>query len=131
MSLLFEGLEKPIFLMPSEIQNVLRLFLILRSHWKGTTLMTRSMKELAKFLGCTLEGDGATPVSGVASPASAGAQDLIYAESPRYLDHAQASASKCVVIATDLSLPAKTLLRADNPKLAFARASEWLIPATP
>jgi UDP-3-O-[3-hydroxymyristoyl] glucosamine N-acyltransferase len=98
---------------------------------KGTPLMTRTMKELAYFLGFTLEGDGATPVSGVASPASAGAQDLIYAESPRHLDQAEASASKCVVIAADLSLPGKTLLRAANPKLAFARAAEWLIPATP
>ena len=33
--------------------------------------MTRTAKELAQFLGCTVEGDGSTPVSGVAAPASA------------------------------------------------------------
>lgn len=93
--------------------------------------MTCTMKELASFLGCALEGDGATEVSGVASPASAGAQDLIYVESPRHLDAAGASASKCAVIAPGLSLPGKVLLRAANPKLAFARAADWLIPAAP
>jgi len=70
-------------------------------------------------------------VSGVASPSSAGAQDLIYAESPRHLENAGASASKCVLIAPGLTLAGKTLLRAANPKLAFARAAEWLIPGAP
>lgn len=90
--------------------------------------MTRTIKELADFLGCTLEGDGAAKVSGVASPASSGTEDLIYVESPRHLDRAAASAARCAVIAPGLSLPGKILLRAANPKLAFARVAEWLLP---
>jgi UDP-3-O-[3-hydroxymyristoyl] glucosamine N-acyltransferase len=93
--------------------------------------MTRTSKELAEFLGCTLEGDGSAILSGVASIASAGAEDLIYVESPHHLDRAAASAARCVVIATGLSLPGKILLRAANPKLAFARAAEWLLPPAP
>ncbi|HWF12609.1 MAG TPA: UDP-3-O-(3-hydroxymyristoyl)glucosamine N-acyltransferase [Candidatus Acidoferrales bacterium] len=93
--------------------------------------MARTMKELADFLGCPLEGDGAVRVSGVASTVSARAADLIYVESPRHLDRAAASASMCVVIAPGLTLSGKVLLRAPKPKLAFARAAEWLIPATP
>ena len=93
--------------------------------------MTRTMKELANFLGCTLEGDGGAHVSGVASPASARAEDLIYVESPRHLDQATASAARCVVIAPGLSLPGKILLRAANPKLVFARAAGWLLPPAP
>lgn len=93
--------------------------------------MIRTVKELADFLGCALEGDGAAQVSGVASPASARAEDLIYVESSRHVERAAASAAKCVVIAPALSLPGKTLLRATNSKLAFARAAELLIPAVP
>ncbi len=93
--------------------------------------MTRTIKELAEFLGCATEGDGDAHVSGVASPASARAEELIYVDSPRHLDRATASAAKCVVIEPGLSLPGKILLRAANPKLAFARAAEWLIPAAP
>lgn len=93
--------------------------------------MTRTMKELADFLGCPLDGDGAVSVSGVASTLSARAEDLIYVESLNHLDRAAASASKCVVIAPGLTLPGKVLLRAANPKLAFARAAEWLVPPSP
>jgi UDP-3-O-[3-hydroxymyristoyl] glucosamine N-acyltransferase len=93
--------------------------------------MTRTMKELADFLGCTLEGDGAARVSGVASPASARAEDLIYVDSPRHLDQAAASAARCVVLAPGISMPGKILLRAANPKLIFARAAEWLLPLAP
>ena len=95
--------------------------------------MMRTMKELADFLGpgCTLEGDGAARVSGVASPASAHAGDLIYVESPRHLNQAAASQALCALIAPDLSMPRKNLLRVSNPKLAFARAAEWLLPPAP
>lgn len=93
--------------------------------------MRRTTKELADFLGCALEGDGAAPVSGVASSESAGGEDLIYVESARHLERAAASAARCVAIAPGLPLPGKILLRAANPKLAFARAAEWLIPLAP
>jgi UDP-3-O-[3-hydroxymyristoyl] glucosamine N-acyltransferase len=93
--------------------------------------MKRTIRELADFLGCTLEGDAAARVSGVASPASARAEDLIYVDSPRHLDRAAASAARCVVIAPGISMPGKSLLRAANPKLLFARAAEWLLPPAP
>jgi UDP-3-O-[3-hydroxymyristoyl] glucosamine N-acyltransferase len=95
--------------------------------------MRRTMKELADFLGpeCTLEGDGAAFVSGVASPASARAEDLIYVESARHLDQASASRALCALVAPGVLLPRKILLRVPNPKLAFARTSEWLLSPTP
>jgi UDP-3-O-[3-hydroxymyristoyl] glucosamine N-acyltransferase len=93
--------------------------------------MTRTMKELADFLSCTLEGDGAARVSGVASPSSARAEDLIYVDSPRHSDRAAASAARCVVLAPGIPMPGKILLRAANPKLIFARAAEWLLPPAP
>jgi UDP-3-O-[3-hydroxymyristoyl] glucosamine N-acyltransferase len=93
--------------------------------------MTRTASELAQFLGCTIEGEGSTPLSGVAAPASASASDLIYVEASRHLARAEASAARCVVIPPGLALAGKTLLRAENPKLAFARAAEWLMPAAP
>jgi len=93
--------------------------------------MTRTIKELANFLGCKFEGDPDAEVSGVASAASARQEDLIYVESPGHLDRATASAAKCIVIAPGLALPGKNLLRAENPKLAFARAAEWLLPLAP
>ena len=93
--------------------------------------MTRTANELAEFLGCALEGDGLAQLSWVAAPASALADDLIYVETPRHLDRAAASRANCALIAPGLALAGKTLLRAANPKLAFARAAAWLLPPTP
>ena len=93
--------------------------------------MTRTANELAQFLGCPIEGDGSMLVSGVAAPASARASDLIYVETLGHLNRAAASAARCVVISPGLEIPAKTLLRATNPKLAFARVAEWLLPRAP
>ena len=93
--------------------------------------MTCTANELAQFLGCTLEGDGSTLLSGVAAPVSAVVSDLIYVESSRHLQRASASSAKCVLIAPGLALAGKTLLRAANPKLAFSRAAEWLVPPAP
>src|ERR1700689_2598504 len=94
---------------------------------EGETVMTRTMKELADFLSATLEGNGSAIVSGVASPSSARAEDLIYVDSPRHLGEAADSAAEGVLIAPGLSLPGKTLLRTANPKLAFAHAAAWLL----
>ncbi len=93
--------------------------------------MIRTANELAEFLACALEGDGSALLSGVAAPDSAGATDLIYVENKRHLDRAAASEARCVVIAPGLALDGKTLLRAANPKLAFARAAAWLVPPVP
>ena len=93
--------------------------------------MTRTASELAQFLGCTLEGEGAAQIERVAAPASARPIDLIYVDAAKHLERATASAARCVVISPGLLLRGKTLLRAENPKLAFARAAEWLVPAVP
>jgi len=93
--------------------------------------MAHTASELARFLGCAMEGDGARVISGVAAPDSARASDLIYVDNPKHLERAAASAARCAVIAPGLALAGKTLLRAANPKLTFARAAEWLLPPVP
>jgi UDP-3-O-[3-hydroxymyristoyl] glucosamine N-acyltransferase len=93
--------------------------------------MTRTAHELANFLTCALEGDGTVQLSGVAAPGSATATDLIYVEKARHSARAAASQARCVVIAPELTVDGKTLLRAANPKLAFARAAAWLVPPAP
>ena len=93
--------------------------------------MTRTAHELAEYLACTFEGDGTVQLSGVAAPDSASAADLIYVETGRHLARAAASQARCVLIAPGLAVDGKTLLRAANPKLAFARAAAWLVPPAP
>jgi UDP-3-O-[3-hydroxymyristoyl] glucosamine N-acyltransferase len=98
---------------------------------KEKRAMTRTASELANYLGCTLEGEGSAQISSVAAPASARSTDLIYVDSAKHADRATDSAAHCVLLPPGLALAGKTLLRAENPKLAFARAAEWLVPAPP
>jgi UDP-3-O-[3-hydroxymyristoyl] glucosamine N-acyltransferase len=91
-------------------------------------IMTCTAGELAKFLGVTIVGEGQTPLSGVAMPENARAEDLIYVDSPRHRQQAEDSAAKCVLAPVGLQLKGKTILAAENPKLAFAKASARLLP---
>ncbi len=93
--------------------------------------MTRTANELAAFLGCTLEGDGAVQISGVAAPDRASPGDLIYVETQRHLGRAAASQARCVVAPSGLALAGKTILRAAKPKLAFAKAAAFIAPPPP
>jgi len=90
--------------------------------------MTRTARELADYLGATLDGDPRAPISGVAGPERAGAQDLIYLDSLRYQERAQGSAAKCVVAKPGARLAGKTILEVGDPKFAFAKAARWLLP---
>src|SRR5580698_4209347 len=89
--------------------------------------MTHTAGELAQYLGVMLEGDAGAKVSSVASPERARDEDLIYIESPRHRDRAAASLARCVLAPPTTHLAGKTILEASEPKLAFAKAAEWLL----
>ncbi len=90
--------------------------------------MTLTAGELAQSLGARLEGDAPAPVSGMASPESARAEDLIYVDSARHMGRAAESAARCVLAPPGTRLAGKTILEVKDPKLAFAKAAEWLLP---
>jgi UDP-3-O-[3-hydroxymyristoyl] glucosamine N-acyltransferase len=94
-------------------------------------MVNRTAGELAKFLGCALRGEPALTLKGMASPEAAEADDLIYLDSNRHLERVQRSRARCVITSSDLVIAGKTLILADRPKLAFARAAAWLVPLSP
>jgi UDP-3-O-[3-hydroxymyristoyl] glucosamine N-acyltransferase len=90
--------------------------------------MTRTAGELAEYLGAKIEGDAQAKISGVASAERAGVEDLIYASSEKNYAQATASAARCVIAIAGARILGKTILGADDPKLAFAKAAEWVVP---
>lgn len=93
--------------------------------------MNRTAKELAEILALRLEGDARAEVHGVASPERAGGRDLIYVEAAKHAARAMASAAVCVIAGDGVTLAGKTVLRAANPKLAFAKAAGLLLERPP
>jgi UDP-3-O-[3-hydroxymyristoyl] glucosamine N-acyltransferase len=93
--------------------------------------MSRTAGELAQYLGAKLEGEPLLPVSGVANPEQAGAEDVIYIDSPRHGARAASSKARCVVAPPGARIEGKAIIEAAKPKLAFAKAAEWLLPRGP
>jgi UDP-3-O-[3-hydroxymyristoyl] glucosamine N-acyltransferase len=95
--------------------------------------MTHTAGELAEYLGARLEGNVLLPLSGVAGPDRANAEDLIYVSSPRHRQRAAESAARCVLARPGVRLAGKTIIETGDPKFAFAKAAEWLLrkPAPP
>lgn len=91
--------------------------------------MARSLRELAEHLGAHLVGDPEKEITGVASLRTASAGDVVFVDDAKNLENATRSAA-AAIIAGRFALSAsssKSLLIADQPKLAFARASRFLL----
>jgi len=93
--------------------------------------MGATAKEIAEYVGAGLEGDPSLRISGIANPETARAEDLIYVESPRWVERTMASAAQCVIAGEGVRLTGKTVIRSSQPKLALARAAARFFPARP
>lgn len=94
-------------------------------------MANRTAGDLAKFLGCVLQGEAGLNLKGVASPEAAEPDDLIYLDSVRHQERVARSAARCVITSAGLPIAGKTLILASQPKMAFARAGDWLLPSSP
>lgn len=93
--------------------------------------MTHTAKELAEAVGARLQGDASFELRGVAAPERAGAHDLIYLENAKHTERVASSAARCVIAPEHFSLPNKIILRATQPKVAFAKAAAVLLGRPP
>src|SRR5579859_7055164 len=88
--------------------------------------MKYTAKDLAAAIGAVLEGDGSIELAGVAAPERAASSDLIFVDSAKHVASGGESASKCVILPPGLTVKGKTVLRAKDAKLAFAKAAALL-----
>jgi UDP-3-O-[3-hydroxymyristoyl] glucosamine N-acyltransferase len=95
--------------------------------------MKRSLRSVAESIQAQVVGDGAVEVSGVASIPLATHFDLVFVEDEKSL-HFALESHAAAIIAGEFSRArptAKPLLISKQPKLAFARAAQFLCPAPP
>ena len=85
--------------------------------------------ELANLLGGILHGEEARDLHEVAALATAGPDQLAYAEGAKSLELAAVSQAGCILVPEDFVLAGHTTIGVANPKLAFVRAAEVLCPA--
>ena len=91
----------------------------------------RALSEVAEFLNCQLIGDPSVSIAGIASIHSATPLDLVFVEESKNLALAFSSNAGAVITGA-YALPQqskKPLLICSQPKLAFARAAQYLLGA--
>jgi UDP-3-O-[3-hydroxymyristoyl] glucosamine N-acyltransferase len=88
--------------------------------------MKKTVAELANVLGAKFEGDGSIELTGVAAPERARSTDLIFVDGAKHVGRAEASVARCLVAPQGISISGKTVLRAKDAKVAFARAAGLL-----
>ena len=96
-----------------------------------TSGMERSLSEIAQLVGGEIAGDGNVRLAGIASVRSATGRDLVFVEEDKLLSDALASGAGAVIAGRfcEGKTFAKPLLVSNQPRLAFARAAELLVPA--
>jgi UDP-3-O-[3-hydroxymyristoyl] glucosamine N-acyltransferase len=81
-------------------------------------------------MGATFEGDGEKELARAAALDTAGAGDLAFVGNRKAAAQAQASAAGCLIVPLDLPNPGcRTVIRAADPRAAFAHAIRCLHPA--
>lgn len=92
--------------------------------------MGRTLDEIASELGATLHGSGDLRISGIASLASAGPEQLTYLANPALRDRlARCRAAAVLCRRDDLDQCPVPALEVDDPYAAFARISRHFAPA--
>jgi UDP-3-O-[3-hydroxymyristoyl] glucosamine N-acyltransferase len=80
------------------------------------------LRDLARHLGATLEGDGDLDIVGCAPIDEAGPEYITFVANPRYAKKLPQTAAGAVITARDMAATGRNVLRCDDPQGAFARA---------
>lgn len=88
----------------------------------------RTLGEIARLIGAVLEGDPSIPIQGVASLEQNVAGTLVLVAEAKYLPRLPASRASAVIAPPGLPISDRPVLRAENPRLAFASALELFYP---
>ena len=86
------------------------------------------MEALAAVAGGTAEGETGRLIQAVAPLESPTEHDVVFADSERALRRARESRAGCIVVGEGAEAGGRTVIRAGNPKLAFARVVERFHP---
>ena len=90
--------------------------------------MKLTVKELAERLRCPFEGDGAVVITGVAGLEKAQLGDLVFCAKPKSMALLETTKAAAAVLPPGEIFDRIPVLRADDPHLAFVRATEIFHP---
>ncbi len=87
--------------------------------------------DIAKKLGCALEGPEELEITDVAGLEEAGPSDLSFLSNPKYRRKLTSTRAAAVILSPQDPDPGRPALRSENPYLDFARVLELFYPPAP
>jgi UDP-3-O-[3-hydroxymyristoyl] glucosamine N-acyltransferase len=96
----------------------------------------RTVAELARIIGGTVEGDVTREITGIRGLKEAGAGDVTFLANPKYAHLAAGTAAGAIVVGPKFKLgngagAGRTLIRCGNPDAAFGKIAGLFAPAAP
>jgi UDP-3-O-[3-hydroxymyristoyl] glucosamine N-acyltransferase len=88
------------------------------------------LSELAARIGGELVGGDGVDIAGVAGIDEAGDDEITYVAKPSLLARAEQGRAAAVIVPREVTVARKPIVRADNPRLAFAKALALFAPPT-
>jgi len=93
--------------------------------------MARTLAELAKHVGGTVVGDGATEIRGVMTIAEAGPGDITFLSNPKYEKMLAETKASAIIVSPKFKDLNKPLIVCNNPYLAFAQIVKLMLDNVP
>jgi UDP-3-O-[3-hydroxymyristoyl] glucosamine N-acyltransferase len=90
--------------------------------------LTLRVFEIARLLSATFEGDGEREITAAAPLETAGAAEIAFVSTSKARREAATSAAGCLVVPLDMAMDGRTLVRARDPRAAFAEVIRQLHP---
>ena len=91
--------------------------------------MHKTLKEIAQLIEGEIVGDAGVIVTGVAGIKEAEAGDITFLANPKYASLLNSTAASAVIISKDTQVPqGKSVIRTENPSLAFAKIISLVLP---
>jgi UDP-3-O-[3-hydroxymyristoyl] glucosamine N-acyltransferase len=90
--------------------------------------MELRLKDIARILDGTIDGDEDTVISNISGIEDAKEGDITFVANPKYIKYIEKTNASAIVCSPGISSESKNLLKVKNPYLAYAKAITFLNP---
>jgi UDP-3-O-[3-hydroxymyristoyl] glucosamine N-acyltransferase len=90
--------------------------------------MARTIKEIAKLVDGEVVGDPDLLIDGIAGIEDAKEGDITFLANPKYLPFLDKTKASAVITGRDIGACSKTVVKTENPSLAFIKVVSFLLP---
>ena len=90
--------------------------------------MELRLKDIARILDGTIDGDEDTVISNISGIEDAKEGDITFVANPKYIKYIEKTNASAIVCSPDISSESNNLLKVKNPYLAYAKAITFLNP---